>query len=176
MSVEAFWDLSRDLRWSELVAGQVVELTPPGFRHGAIVMGLGQRLREHVTSNRLGVVTSDAGFILSKDPPTVRAPDVAVVFAERVPSPIPARFFPGPPDLAVEVLSPDDRPAEMAARIADFLRAGCRAVWVVDPEAETLTVHTEQGATRYAAHETLDGPPPLPAFRALIRDLLAIAP
>ncbi|MGH2402863.1 MAG: Uma2 family endonuclease, partial [bacterium] len=128
VSVEAFWDLSRDLRWSELVAGQVVELTPPGFRHGAIVSNLARKLGEHVTSHRLGVVTNDAGFILSKEPPTVRAPDVSVVFAERGPSPIPARFFPGPPDLAVEVLSPDDRPAETAARIADFLRAGCHAV------------------------------------------------
>lgn len=175
VSVEAFWDLSRDLRWSELVAGQVIELTPPGFRHGLIVGGMVQRLREHVTSHRLGVVTNEAGFILSKEPPTVRAPDVSVVLTARVPSPIPTKFFPGAPDLAVEVLSPDDRPAEMAARIADFLRAGCRAVWVVDPDTETLTVHTEQGTTRYAAHETLDGPPPLPGFRASIRELLAIS-
>jgi len=176
VSVEAFWDLSRNLRWSELVAGQVVELTPPGFRHGAIVVALVRRLGEHVANNRLGVVTNEAGFILSKNPPTVRAPDVSVVLNERLPSPIPTKFFPGPPDLAVEVLSPDDRPAEMAARIADFLRAGCRAVWVVDPEAETLTVHAEQGAARYGAHETLDGPPPLPRFRASVGELLAILP
>ncbi|MGH2374425.1 MAG: Uma2 family endonuclease, partial [bacterium] len=113
--------------------------------------------------------------ILSRDPPTVRAPDVSVVLTARLPTPIPTRFFPGPPDLAIEVLSPDDRPAEIAARIADFLRAGCQAVWVVDPEAETLTVHTESGATRYASHETLDGPPPLRGFRASVRELLAIS-
>ena len=175
LSVEAFWDLSRDLRWSELVAGQVIELTPPGFRHGVIVGGMVQRLREHVMRQRLGLVTNEAGFILSKEPPTVRAPDVAIVLSERLPSPIPTRFFPGPPDLAVEVLSPDDHPSEMAARIADFLRAGCRAVWVIDPEAETLTVHTEQGAARYGAHETLEGPPPLPGFRASVRELLTIS-
>ncbi|MGH2376464.1 MAG: Uma2 family endonuclease, partial [bacterium] len=104
VSVEAFWDLSRDLQWSELVAGQVVELTPPGFRHGAIVLAVAQRLREHVTSQRLGIVTNEAGFILSRDPPTVRAPDVSVVLTARLPTPIPTRFFPGPPDLAIEVL------------------------------------------------------------------------
>ncbi len=174
VSVEAFWDLARDLRWSELVAGQVVELTPPGFRHGVIVVAIAQSLHEHVTSHRLGLVVNEVGFILSREPPTVRGPDLAVVFTERLPSPIPTKFFPGPPDLAVEVLSPDDRPGETAARIADFLRAGCRAVWVIDPEAETLTVHTERGATRYGAHETLDGPPPLPGFRTSVRELLAI--
>ncbi len=176
VSVEAFWSLSRKLSRAELVAGQVVEMTLAGFRHGEIVMAIAARLNDHIASHRMGTITSaDTGYVLSADPPTVRAPDVGIVFWGRVPSPRPVRFFPGPPDLAVEVLSPDDRPAEVAARVADFLRAGCRAVWIVNPDAETLTVHTDQGAARYGAHETLDGPPPLPRFRASVRELLAIS-
>ena len=99
-------------------------------------------------------------------------PDIAVILAPRVPSPLPVKFFPGPPDLAVEILSPDDRPGEVAAKVADYLRAGAQAVWVVDPEGQTITVHTRDGATRYGAHESLDGAPVLPAFRVSVGTLL----
>ncbi|MGH7754405.1 MAG: Uma2 family endonuclease, partial [Gemmatimonadales bacterium] len=82
------------------------------------------------------------------------------------------RFFPGAPDLAVEVLSPDDRPGEVAAKVADYLRAGAQTVWVVDPESRTVTVHTGGGATRYAAYETLDGAPVLPNLSLPVATLL----
>ena len=116
---------------------------------------------------------SDTGFILSRDPPTVRGPDVAVVLRDRVPSPVPAKFFPGPPDLAVEVLSPDDRPGEVAAKVADYLRAGAHAVWVVDPDVRTVTVHTSRGAATYGRHEILHGAPPLPALALTLETLFA---
>jgi Uma2 family endonuclease len=101
----------------------------------------------------------------------VRGPDIAVVLKERVPSPPPAAFFPGAPDLAVEVLSPDDRPAEVASKVADYLRAGSSAVWVVDPEQQVLTAHTERGATTYRRDETLRGELPLPEFELPLREL-----
>lgn len=97
---------------------------------------------------------------------------MAVVLAARVPSPLPVRFFPGPPDLAIEILSPDDRPGEVAAKVTDYLRSGTRAVWVVDPESRTITVHTRTGATRYAANETLDGAPVIPDLHLPVRTLL----
>jgi Uma2 family endonuclease len=116
-------------------------------------------------------VFSEAGFILSEHPPVVRAPDVAVVLARRVPGQLPAKFFPGAPDLAVEVLSPDDRPPEVAAKIADYLRAGTAAVWVVDPDHHTVTVHTADGAARYGGTEVLRDAPPLPEFTLPLNDL-----
>lgn len=172
VSVDEFWEVARRLERAELVGGQVVELAPLGFRHGEIAMTIGTLLHEHVTRGGLGAVVADTGFILSRDPPTVRAPDVAVVLAPRVPSPRPVRFFPGPPDLAVEVLSPDDRPGESTAKVADYLRAGTRAVWIVDPESRTVTVHTRGGATRYAVDETLDGAPVVPSLRLPIGIIL----
>lgn len=175
VTVEAFWRIAHDLPRSELVAGQVIELVPPGVRHGRLALTLGRRLEEHVADLTLGIVVVEAGFILSREPATVRGPDIAVILAPRVPSPLPARFFPGPPDLAVEILSPDDRPGEVAATVADYLRAGTQAIWVVDPEGQTITVHTRDGATRYGAHESLDGAPVLPAFRMTVGVLLAEA-
>lgn len=175
VSVDEFWDVARRLERAELVGGQVVELAPPGFRHGEIAMTIGHLLREHVTRGSLGVVVTETGFILSRDPPTVRAPDLAVVLASRVPSPRPVHFFPGPPDLAVEVLSPDDRPAEVAAKVADYIRAGTQAVWVGDPDAQTVTVHSRDQAVRYGVDEYLDGAPVLPGLRLAVRDLLAVS-
>jgi len=173
VSVEEFWYLAHRFERAELVGGQVVEMTPPGFRHGAIVVTLARLLHEHVAGQGLGTVVAETGFVLSRDPPTVRAPDVAVVLAARVPSPSPVRFFQGPPDLAVEVLSPDDSPAELAAKVTDYLRAATQAVWVVDPTSHRVTVHTRSGATRYALDEVLDGAPVLPALRLPVAKLLA---
>lgn len=164
VSVEEFWQVAHRTPKAELVAGQVVELVLPGARHGTLVALLVDHLRAHVVPRGLGIVLAEAGFILSPDPPTVRGPDVAVVLRDRVPSPIPTQFFPGPPDLAVEVLSPDDRPAEVAAKVADYLRAGTAAVWIVDPDHESVTVHTREGATTYGRTETLRDAPPLPGF------------
>jgi Uma2 family endonuclease len=171
VSIEEFWHLAHCLPKAELVAGQVIELVPPGARHGFLVAALIQRLREHVAVHDLGIVLADAGFVLSTDPPTVRAPDISVVLRARVPSPLPVKFFSGPPDLAVEVLSPDDRPAEVAAKLADCLRAGAQGVWVIDPEAQTATVHTRQGTITYRLDETLRGAPPLPDFTLPLPDL-----
>lgn len=171
VSVEEFWRLGHRYPRAELVAGQVIELAPPGFRHGAVVVALALRLREFVAARGLGTVVADSGFILSRDPPTVRGPDIGVVLRERVPSPPPAAFFPGAPDLAVEVLSPDDRPGEVAAKVADYLRAGARAVWVVDGQEQILTAHTAHGATTYRLDETLRGEPPFPEFEVPLRDL-----
>lgn len=173
VSVDEFWHLAHRLPRAELVGGQVIELVPPGVRHGVLVLSLGQRLREHVAGRGLGIVVSDTGFILSTEPPTVRAPDVAVVFKRRVPSPLPAKFFPGAPDLAVEVLSPDDRPSEVAAKVADYLRAGAQGVWLVDPDARTVTVHTHAGVTIFGRDEVLRGAPPLPDFALPLQPVFA---
>jgi Uma2 family endonuclease len=75
----------------------------------------------------------------------VREPDVAFIRAERIPSTgIPDGFWPGPPDLAVEIQSPGDRLTSIRARVADYLARDVRLVWVVDPSAKTVTVHRGQ--------------------------------
>lgn len=176
VSVEDFWRLAHRLPRSELVAGQVITLTPSGAQHGAIVVALTRAVDDHVRRHDLGIVFgAETGFIISRDPPTVRAADVSMVLKARVPKPLPAGFFPGVPDLAVEVLSPDDRPGEVAAKVADYLKAGSAAVWVADPEAGTVTVHTRDVAMKYGADEVLDGGPVLPGFQAHVRALLAMA-
>ena len=106
-------------------------------------------LWDFVEPRKLGwVFGAEGGFQIGRDPDTVRAPDVAFVSAARMPAPIPAGFFPGPPDLAVEVLSPHDRASEVLAKVSDWLETGCLMVWVVDPENRSVAVYSRQKETR----------------------------
>ena len=117
-------------------------MSPAGFDHGRFASNIVAALKNYVTQHKSGVVaTAETGFQIAHDPDTVRAPDVAFVRAERIPSGGVKGFFQGAPDLAVEVVSPTDRASEVAGKMQEWLRAGCRMVWVVDPDNRTVTVH-----------------------------------
>ena len=143
----------------ELVRGVLVVREPPGGRHGRIAMNLGVELTNYVRTRELGVVyAAETGFTLARHPDTVRAPDVAFVHRDRLPTPEPIGFPDLAPDLVVEVLSPGDRPGGLLAKIADWLSAGTRLVWVIDPERRLARVYRQDGTERIvAAAESLDG-------------------
>ena len=102
----------------------------------------------------------------------MRAPDVAFVAAARAPAPDLTGFFPGPPDLAVEVVSPTDRPADVEAKSREWLAAGCRMVWVVDPETATVAVYRPDGAVRVLrVPEVLDGGDVLAGLRLPLAEI-----
>src|SRR6185436_17210046 len=91
------------------------------------------------------VFVGDNGFTLSRNPDTVRGPDIAFVRKERVAHPIPSTFLQFAPDLVVEVLSPNDRPGEVLAKVGDWIDAGARLVWVIDPERRVARVYRADG-------------------------------
>lgn len=128
-------------------------MSPSGFEHGRLVVRVTLALASHVDQHKLGVVTgAETGFILERNPDTVRAPDVGFVRRERLPVGRQRGFFDGPPDLAVEVVSPSDRPADIDAKVRQWLDAGCLAVWVVDPDDITITVHRPGQPARTLGH------------------------
>jgi Uma2 family endonuclease len=105
----------------ELVRGVPRVSEPPGGVHGRLAVKLGGRLDEHVTRLGLGTVLVEAGYVLERGPDTVRGPDVSFVSTARLPPDrIPEQFISGPPDLAVEILSPGDRWAETEEKVADW--------------------------------------------------------
>src|SRR5689334_22089069 len=117
----------------ELVEGELPPMSPAGTHHGRISMRVASQLLTFVEQHALGgaVFGADTGFIVSQSPDTVLAPDAAYVVAERtVNTP---KFFPGPPDVAIEVVSPTDRHSDLRVKIRRYLDAGTRAVVIIDP-------------------------------------------
>ena len=158
----------------ELVEGFVVSEPLPLPRHGRVLIELGARLHAHVQSRGLGVILSDSGFLLATRPDTVRGPDIAFVRRDRYdPAVEVSGFFRGAPDLAVEILSPSNRPWEVRAKVADFLAAGSTVVWVIDPDRRFATVYrTLLTPRRIAQDGVLEGEDLLPGFSVKISELL----
>jgi len=153
-------------RQVELIRGRLVVREPPSTRHGILAARLAYLLSDFVQRHALGVVAAqDTGFKIGRDPDTVRAPDVAFVARARADQ-IPARGYAElAPDLVGEVASPDDSPAELLAKVADWLAAGTRVVWLVDPMREEVRVHRADGSLSILrATEALGGGDVLPGF------------
>ena len=159
---------------AELVRGRLVVREPAGFRHGAIAAALTVRLGDFAARNRLGVVVAaETGFKLASDPDTVRAPDVGFIRASRLPTPLPRGFADIAPDLAVEVLSPDDRAGEVLAKVSDWLNAGCNLVWVVDPDRRLARVYRPDGSESLVSSDaSLHGEDVMPGFACPLDELL----
>src|SRR6185369_5108060 len=102
-----------DDRRYELVEGRLVRMSPVGPPHGQVVVRLTVLLDSHVRSRHLGSLMTEVGFTLATDPDTVRAPDLALLRQSRQLLKTVRGFWKGAPDLAIEVLSPDDRPADV---------------------------------------------------------------
>jgi Uma2 family endonuclease len=154
-----------DLR-HELEAGKLVAEPLPVPRHDRVRRRLERILDAHVSKQGLGEVFGEAGFVLARDPDTVRGPDVSFVRADRLIGFDDTRFFEGAPDLAVEVLSPSNRPYQVRAKVADYLQAGCTLVWVVDPKRNRVTTYRSILAPRVVQTDgELEGDEVLPDLR-----------
>ena len=158
----------------ELVRGVLVVSEPPGYLHGEVTARLARILGNHAEAQALGtVLAGDAGFKLAASPDTVRGPDVAFVRRERLPQPSPAGFAALAPDLVVEILSSGDRAGEVLAKVADWLSAGTRLVWVVDPERRLARVYRPDGSETIVPPDgQLDGEDVLPGFVCPLRGLM----
>jgi len=155
----------------ELVRGVLVVREPPGFQHGALMARLGGMLIQHVDAHDLGVVVvGDPGFKLAPVPDTVRGPDIAFIQHERVPHPSPVGFVAFPPDLVIEIRSPSDRPGDMLGKVGDWLSAGTRLVWVIDPARRVAHVYRPDGTQ--STVDSLDGDDVLPGFSCALDAIL----
>jgi len=166
MTAEELQRLNLPNKRTELVRGVLVVREPAGYQHGDVAMRLAVAIFAHVEARGLGrVFAAETGFTLARNPDTVRAPDVAFISAARLPDPPPRGFAELAPDLAVEVLSPDDRPGEVLAKVADWLNAGARLVWVVDPVRVVARVYRADGSESVLGEtDALRGEDLLPGF------------
>ena len=160
----------------ELVKGGLVKMAPAGHGHGVLAMGIGWRLAQHVATHSLGqVCAAETGFRIASNPDTVRAPDVAFISRGRVEDAgLVEGYWPGAPDLAVEVISPSDTYAEVEDKVLDWLHAGTLMVVAVNPRQQTVTVYRSRtDITILTGNDTLDGKDVVPGWTLAIQDLFA---
>lgn len=150
----------------ELSRGMLVREPVPGARHARVAGRLYEALAAHVASTGGGESFVDCGFLLHEEPPTLRLPDVAWISPERLPEDVPVGPWRIAPDLAVEVVSPTNRVGDMRARVLDYLEAGTRHVWVIDPETRSALVYRSRIDIRLlAGDDDLAAEDLLPGFR-----------
>lgn len=150
----------------ELVEGDLEEMSPTGEAHGDFGNALEAPASVYIRKHGLGrAYLAETGFLISRNPDTVLAPDWAFVAAARLPAQRGTRFMPVVPDLVLEVRSPGDRPGEIAAKVARWLNAGVRMLWDLDPSNRTVSVHRTSTPSRtLTEHDTLTGEDVLPGF------------
>lgn len=177
-SLEAFERLPDESGWrTELVRGRVVREPAAGFEHGRITAIVGSILTRFVGERNLGVVVgAETGFVLAEDPPIVRAPDAAFVATARLPVGTTSikGFARLAPDLAVEIVSPSNSAADIRDKVRDYLDAGVRLVWVLEPRDRAVAVHRSgQERVVLRSDDALDGDDVLPGLRVPVTELFA---
>ena len=172
ITAEELLGLPDDGKRRELVRGELREMAPAGARHGRATMRLASRLDRHVETNQSGMVlAAETGFKISRD--TVRAPDVSFVARERVPyGGPPEGYWDLAPDLAVEVVSPNDTAADVQSKVQMWLEAGVRLVWIVYPGTNSVVVHKSlKEAATLTATDILTGNDIVPGFECLVAEI-----
>jgi Uma2 family endonuclease len=160
----------------ELVEGELKEMTPAGNEHGYVALRIASKLEQYVDDNKLGrTYAAETGFKIESDPDTVRAPDAAFISRERLENCGHIKgFWPGAPDLAVEVVSPGDTHAQVVEKSLAWLDAGCRMVLVVEPERKVVTVYRSREDIRIlTGEEVVDGADVVPDWQLPVSGIFA---
>ncbi|MGH7492765.1 MAG: Uma2 family endonuclease [bacterium] len=153
---------------AELYDGRVV-YKMPNYAHGLIHSNLDYALRHYLKSRPIGYVSIDANFRLWPNRPREsRAPDLSFILKERLPQDL-TRFLPMAPDLAIEILSPDDTFARVMEKVDAYLQQGAQIVWIVIPDTREVLVCTSQG--KYSVRDRLTAPELLPGFELQVPEI-----
>jgi Uma2 family endonuclease len=170
MTVAEFEKLPDDGNLHELDEGELIVMPPPRPRHGRVQRAVAVALDEAVRQAGSGIVLTECGFRLAPD--VVQAPDVAFIREERTAEIAWDRYCEFGPDLAVEILSPDDNAARLQRKITKYLAAGTNTVWVLDPDSITVNVYQKPDVFRTLnADDRIDAPELLPGFSVAVRTL-----
>jgi len=176
LTSEDLWKIVADGSRYELWDGELVPMTPVGMQHAVIVARLGNFLSNYLNQHPLGVVGMEGGFTVRRQPDKVFAPDLHFVSKDRLAKEgITEKFADYPPDLAVEVLSPDDKASDLQRKVEAYLAGGVQTIWIVEPGTKTVTVYrSHQDVKILTADQELDGGDVIPGFRVKISDIFAI--
>jgi len=175
LTAEAFWRLPKTAKRRSLIRGEVIEQLPPGARHGVIVTAFSLRLGIWVAQQQAGIVGTESGFILARDPDVVRGPDVYFIRAGRLSEGvIPEVFWTLAPDLVVEIVSPSETAEDVREKVRDFLAAGTALIWVVYARTREVIAHTPDGLARtFREGDRPNDPVILPGFAHTVAEFFS---
>jgi len=158
----------------ELVDGELVE-KPVGYQASYVATRLCFFIQQFVLQNGLGWPIVEGSYqCFAEDPSRVRKPDVSFVAKDRMPeNRLPQGHCAVAPDLAVEVISPTNRFSDMERKVQEYLRAGVRLVWVVDPPSRTIHAYRpgDTNVRQYYEFDTLIGEDVLPGFQCAVSEI-----
>ncbi len=179
MTAEELMQLPDDDLRHELINGELITMPLPKVPHGRAAMRLGGPLGKFVLDHDLGdFFISEIGFQLTWNPDTVLGPDLSFISKERLKEVGEVEgYWQGPPDLAVEVLSPGDRRGKVNKKISQWLGSGTRQVWIVDPKHSTVTIYrSESDTTTFSGSDYLEAQDLLPGFRLAVDRIFGPTP
>ena len=172
LTAEEFLDRA-EVPNSELIQGQVVEMTPPGMRHGNVQVEIAFLLRAFLKTQDVGRAFVESGVVTARNPDSVRGPDISMYSWSRLPKgTLPHGYATTAPEVVFEILSPSQRLSELADKANEYLMAGVLAVCVVDPERRSVIVYAEnQGPRILTEQDELTLPAPLDDWKPRVGDL-----
>jgi len=172
MTAEELGNLPDEPLRHELIKGELLTMPLPQLEHMRVSANVTIILGQYVKANRLGEVCAEGGYKLESDPDTVLGPDVSFVSRDRIQL-SPEGYFQGPPDLAIEVLSPGDRKGKVEYKLSLWLELGTRSVWLVNPRRRTVEVIKPTGERRllHETDELVDDT--VPGFRVPVSEIFA---
>ena len=172
MTVEEFENLPDSPNRHELIKGELLTMNPPKSLHGRVVINLAIILGQHIKANRLGVVYAESGYHLERDPDTVLGPDMSFLSGEHIDE-ADDGYYQGPPDLAIEVLSPSNRKSYVERKLAIYLERGTKSVWLVNPRRRTVEVVSSPNDRRILHEEDELVDDTVPGFRVKVSEIFA---
>ena len=161
---------------SELVKGELRTMPPAGHQHGMIAMLISIPLGQYILENKLGMIyAAETGFIVARNPDTVRAPDASFVRQEVIDRYGESEgYWPTAPDLAIEVISPHDIYLEVEEKVFEWLEAGVRMVITINPRKKLVTVYRSLLEVKILTeNDVLDGADVVPGWQLPIRKLFS---
>ena len=176
MTAEELLDMPDDGHIYELVRGELVKLMGTGLEHAYIADNCYGSIRDYVIGANLGrVFSSQLSYILARDPDTVRIPDLGFIRQERLDAVGVIRgYFPGAPDLAIEVISPSNSYSDVAEKVFDYLEAGTLMVIVLEPRTHTVSVHrSPTDIVALTEADMLDGGDVVPGWSMPVSEIFA---
>jgi Uma2 family endonuclease len=157
MTVEEFSRLPGDGACHEINAGELITLPPPKSMHSRLARSVFIAIHAHLQKEGLREVYMEAGYVLSREPLTIRQPDISVLSKERIQATGEDSYFEGAPELAVEIVSPSDSAEDLEVKVRQYLSAGAKQVWVLYPKPRQVYVWGANEVDIFMGDDVLPG-------------------